>query len=79
MFAVMAAFRPTPTQQAYAECRLCGLTIAEIDKLIDTIRQRALTREEELRLFDSTFTEDEHGPEGCMPCVEAILDAAGVE
>jgi hypothetical protein len=68
----------TPTQRAYNECRPCGLTEAEIDELIDTRRHSTLSREESIELFKSTFTEDEHGPEGCMPCVEAVLEAAGI-
>ncbi len=41
----------TPTQRAYTECRPCGLSAAEIDELIDDVRQRRLTREEEVQLF----------------------------
>jgi hypothetical protein len=53
------------------------LTDVEIDELIDTRRHSTLSREESIELFFSTFTEDEPGPEDCLPCVDAVLDAAG--
>ncbi|MHC4698764.1 MAG: hypothetical protein ACYTFA_18700 [Planctomycetota bacterium] len=68
----------TPTQRAYKECRPCGLAESEIDELIDTRRHSTVSREESIELFESTFSPDETGPEDCTPCLEAVLDAAGV-
>ncbi len=41
--------------RAYHECGLCGLGDDEIATMIENIRRRGLTREEELELLDSTF------------------------
>ena len=67
----------TPAQRVYSECRLCGLTDAEIRAIIENVRQRGLTRKEESRLFYSTFGSGDDRREECMPCVEAILDVVG--
>ncbi len=66
----------TPTQRAYRECRPCGLSESEIDQRINDYRHSTLTREELIKLFEATFADDEDGHFGCMPCVEAVLDAA---
>ncbi len=68
----------TPRQRAYNECRARGLAETEIDEPIDTSWHSTLSRKDQIELFDSTFTNDEDGPEGCLTCVEAVLDAAGV-
>ncbi|MHC4696556.1 MAG: hypothetical protein ACYTFA_07435 [Planctomycetota bacterium] len=68
----------TPTQRVYNERRPCGLTDVEVDELMDDYRHSTVSREESIELFKSTFTNDEHGPEGCLMCVGAVLDAAAV-
>lgn len=50
----------TPTGRAYREWGLFGLGDDEIAAMIENIRRRGLTREEELQLFDSTFGPDEY-------------------
>ena len=67
---------PTPTDVAYRICSACGLDVAEIDQLIDTMRHSTLSREENLDLFRDTFERREDA-ELCIGCAEAVLDAAG--
>ena len=45
----------TPTDLAYRICESCGLDVAEVDRLIDTMRHGRLTRNENLELFRDTF------------------------
>jgi hypothetical protein len=49
---------------------------AEIERLIGTMQHSALTREQSLELFFSTFDEPV-AAELCVPCAETVLDAAG--
>ena len=69
---------PTQVQIAYAECADCGLSRTEVDGMIYNSRHARLDREGQIELFKATFTSDEPGPEDCLPCTEAILEAAGV-
>ncbi len=66
----------TPTQRAYAECRPCGLSDAEIDQRIDDCLHPTLNREELIKLFDTTFTNGEDRYMACLPCAEALLGGA---
>ena len=64
------------TERAYRTCSECGLDAGEVDRLIDTMRHSALTREQGLELFFSTFDEPA-AAELCVPCAETIMHAAG--
>ena len=46
---------PSPLAVAYAECRPCGLTHAEVDKIIDDVRHATLTRAQNRELFIATL------------------------
>ena len=82
LVALGVTFRPrserpaTPTDVAYRICGACGLDVAEVDGLIDTMRHSMLSREENLDLFRDTFARREDA-ELCIGCAEAVLDAAG--
>ena len=64
------------TQRAHRLCEGCGLGPGDVGGLIDNVRHSTLTREENLDLFYGTF-EDQADAEACVPCAEAVLDAAG--
>lgn len=51
---------------------------AGIDRMIESKRKSSLTREQEIKLWESTHDADELAAERdlCLPCAEAILDAA---
>ena len=65
--------------RAYRECRLCGLEDDEIAWMIESKADSLLSREEEIRLWASTFNETDTHQGLCQPCMQAILDAAGIE
>ncbi len=68
--------RETTTKRAYRICAACGLEPDEIDRQIENKSQSTLSREEEINLYHSTGKPgDDLAP--CLPCVEAVLDAAG--
>ncbi len=66
----------SPDQRAVRVCRQCGLADAKIECLIDTMRDSPASREKKLEAFYATFPKRAHA-EPCLPCVEAVLDAAG--
>ena len=74
----------TPIERAHRVCRECGLTNTDVRWLIDHIKDMKLSREKALRVLLDTYFEDgdpqkrKQGSEQCLPCNEAILDAAGV-
>ena len=63
-------------QRAHRICGQCGLGPVVVDELIDTMRHSTLTREQNLELFFGTF-EDPSDAELCLPCAEAVAQAAG--
>ena len=67
----------TALERAYRECGLCGSDRAEVDRQIENKRRSRLTRDEEIELYYSTGKRLDLEP--CLPCVEAVLDAAGKE
>ena len=64
--------------RAFRICEACGLEDDEIASLIDVKSRSSLSREQEIELFDSTFKGNYQwaNSEMCLPCVEAVLDAA---
>jgi len=75
---IVVVYRPprhTLTERAHILCEDCGLTVAETDRLIDTMRYAEGDRAALLSDFYGTF-DDGGDPEPCRPCAEAILDAA---
>ncbi len=70
--------RETTTKRAYRICAACGLEPDEIDQQIQNKSRSTLSRAEEIELYHSTGKPgDDLAP--CLPCVEAVLDAAGEE
>ncbi len=72
---ILARPSKSPTERAYRLCGECGLTVPEVDWLIDANKNSTLTREQSLELFHATF-EDRRDMELCEPCAEAVVDAA---
>lgn len=72
---VLSSKRPS---DVYELCGECGLTEAEIDRMIEAKRQSPLSRAEEIAAFEATFT-DPGGQASaeCLACAELILDRAG--
>ena len=71
----------TATERAYRLCGECGQPAEIVDWLIDSNRHSTLTRAESIALWESTYTDGDKLKEAhelCMPCVEAVLDAAGL-
>ena len=69
----------TPAARAHRLCEGCGLTVEETDVLIATMRTTDMDRAGTIRLWASTYEDDKklaQAREECMPCVEAVLDAA---
>jgi hypothetical protein len=64
------------TQVAYDLCGACGLTQGEVEKIIDDAARSALTEDQQRELYFATF-EDREDAGACLPCVEAVLTAAG--
>ncbi len=65
----------SPRGKALRLCGDCGLDVAEIDWLIDTMRHSTLTRAENLALFRAQF-EREADVDFCQDCAVAVMDAA---
>lgn len=71
-----------PTIDVYAICGECGLTEVEIDVMIQSKRASSLNREEQIAAWESTYDDPVElaaERDSCLPCVEAVLDAAEVE
>ena len=68
----------TATERAYRECGLWGLDRSEIARLLHDVARSPLTREQQTELYEST-AKDGDDVKPCLPCVEAVMDAAGVE
>ncbi len=66
----------TPIEAARRICDSCGLFEAEVDKMIDDMRQSTLNRDQLLDACRATYADSGDG-EACIGCSEAILDAAG--
>ena len=69
----------TPVARAYRICRGCGLTAEETDALIDTMRTTDMDRAGKVKLWEATYEDAgrlAQAREECMPCLEAVLDAA---
>ncbi len=65
----------SPRGKALRLCGECGLDVAEIDWLIDTMRHSTLTRAENLALFRVQY-ERPADADFCQDCAVAVLDAA---
>lgn len=69
----------SPLDLAHHLCGQCNLEAGEVDTLIDNARHAGLTRDEQIRLFEEAYIDGaklDAARELCMPCVEAVLDAA---
>jgi len=69
----------SPLDLAYRLCGPCGLEPGDVDTLIDNSRHAKLTREKQVRLIEDTYVDSsklERARELCLPCIEAVLDAA---
>jgi len=66
----------TPLERAYRECHSCGIGAAEVDVWVDDCRHSVLDREGLLAMFEVTGGQRDR--EACLPCVEAVVEAAGV-
>lgn len=64
--------------RCYYECELCGLSRGEVARMIQTVATSPLTRKQQIYRYLATG-EPGDGKAACLPCVEAVLDAAGVE
>jgi len=56
-----------------------GLEVCEADVFISNVRQNRLTRTEHIKLFEVTYIDQSNlkrAGELCIPCMEAVLDAA---
>ena len=73
---VVLFIRPwdTPEVRAYRTCADCGFSEGETGKLIATIREAGLTREQAMELWRETA--EPLAVEECTPCAEAIADVA---
>lgn len=72
----------SPTHRAHRLCTGCGLDVDEVDWLIEEMRLSPMDREGKVRLWEQTYDDPDKLAEDrelCMPCVETVLDAAGVE
>ena len=69
----------SPRDRAYEECRGCGLGDEEIGRLIRTMAASTRDRETLLKSFGDMFEPGDDNRELCVPCVEAVLDVAGVK
>ena len=69
--------RESPIERAYRECQLCGIGAAEVDQWIDDCRHSTLDRDGLLALFEATGGERDR--EACRPCVQAVIEAGGIE
>ena len=70
------------TDRAYRRCSHCGLDRSEVDLMIDDCRHSVLDRARLTAMWEATFDAPdrlETGRKLCLPCAEAILDAAGAE
>ena len=66
----------SPTLRAYRVCAECAdFSPDEVDHQIATVRSAPGTRADKLRLFLVQF-DDPADAEDCVPCTEAVLDAA---
>ena len=65
----------SPRGKALRLCGGCGLDVAEVDWLIDTMRHSTLTRAENLALFRAQY-ERPADAAYCEDCAVAVLDAA---
>jgi len=65
--------------RALAESRPCGMTDAESLRMIANVSETRLSRQQELELFDQTFKPGDTHRQDCEPCLQAVLDAAGVD
>lgn len=62
-------------ERTYRLCGECGLTVDEVDWLIDANKNSTLTREQSLELLYSMF-DNRADAELCEDCALAVLDAA---
>ena len=68
-----------PADDVYAICDDCGLERNEIDERTETMRNAGKERTRAELVEEYYATDDERREaEPCRPCVEAVLDAAGV-
>ena len=61
--------------RAYQVCGECGLAPDETERLIAGLEETTLTREQALALYRATF-EEPNDAELCLPCAEAVVEAA---
>ncbi len=73
---VLARPFESPRGKALRLCGDCGLAVAEVDRLIDTMRHTTLTRAENLALFRAQY-ERPADADFCQDCAVAVLDTAG--
>ena len=81
LFLVGLLWRPAEPvgDDVYSICGSCGLSVEEIDQLIEHNRSGLMTREESVRLWEKTYDGQDDSAELmqlCRPCVDAIADVA---
>ena len=72
----------SPTEVAIGQCEVCGMDRDWVLGQIQTVRESGLTGEESVALWEKTYDDPEElaeARERCLPCVEAIVTAAGEE
>ena len=65
----------SPIKRAYRHCGECGLARDEIGNLIVGLSGTTVTRGHAIELYRATFDKPEDA-ELCLPCAEAVVDAA---
>ena len=77
----LAARKPlSPTELAIEHCRECGMDREWVEQTVSDIQLSGQTREQAIEAWERTYDDPDALAEArvvCLPCVEAVVNAAG--